>query len=249
MPTYVLAMDMEGKVGLVTGGAHRVGRALVLGLARAGADVAIHYHSSGDEAAATADQVRATGRRAETFQADLSDPDAAAGLAGAVAESMGRLDVLVNNASLFESAPFRDVSLEAWDRVMAVNLRAPFLLLQATASLLEASDGVAVNIADLAGVQVWPAFPHHGVSKAGLIHLTRVAARSLAPDVRVNCIVPGTVLPPEDYTRGQVETSIERTALKRIGSPDDVVEALLFLIRSDFATGSIVTVDGGRTLK
>lgn len=242
-------MDIEGKVGLVTGGAHRVGRALVLGLARAGADVAIHYHSSGDEAAATADRVRALGRRAETFQADLSDPAAAAGLAGAVAGSMGRLDVLVNNASLFESTRFRDVSLEAWDRVMAVNLRAPFLLLQATASLLGASNGVAVNIADLAGVQVWPAFPHHGVSKAGLIHLTRVAARSLAPDVRVNCIVPGTVLPPEDYTREQIETSIERTALKRIGSPDDVVEALLFLIRSDFATGSIVTVDGGRTLK
>lgn len=242
-------MDIEGKVGLVTGGAHRVGRALVLGLARAGADVAIHYHSSGDEAAATADRVRALGRRAETFQADLSDPAAAAGLAGAVAGSMGRLDVLVNNASLFESARFRDVSLEAWDRVMAVNLRAPFLLLQATAALLGASNGVAVNIADLAGVQVWPAFPHHGVSKAGLIHLTRVAARSLAPDVRVNCIVPGTVLPPEDYTREQIETSIERTALKRIGSPDDVVEALLFLVRSDFATGSIVTVDGGRTLK
>lgn len=249
MAAYVLAMDIEGKVGLVTGGAHRVGRALVLGLARAGADVAIHYHSSGDEAAATADRVRALGRRAETFQADLSDPAAAAGLAGAVAGSMGRLDVLVNNASLFESARFRDVSLEAWDRVMAVNLRAPFLLLQATAALLGASNGVAVNIADLAGVQVWPAFPHHGVSKAGLIHLTRVAARSLAPDVRVNCIVPGTVLPPEDYTREQIETSIERTALKRIGSPDDVVEALLFLIRSDFATGSIVTVDGGRTLK
>lgn len=245
---YVPAMEIEGKVGLVTGGAHRVGRALVLGLARAGADVAIHYHGSGDEAAETADAVRALGRRAETFQADLSDPEAATRLANAVAESMGRLDVLVNNASLFESARFRDVTLEAWDRVMAVNLRAPFLLLQATAPLLEAANGVVVNIADLAGVQVWPAFPHHGVSKAGLIHLTRVAARSLAP-VRVNCIVPGTVLPPEDYTPEQIQRSVDRTVLERIGSPEDVVEALLFLVRSDFATGSIVTVDGGRTLK
>lgn len=242
-------MEIEGKVGLVTGGAHRVGRALTLALARAGCDVAIHYHASAEAAAETADAARTLGRRAETFQADLAQPEAATRLANAVAESMGRLDVLVNNASLFESARFREVSVESWDRVMAVNLRAPFLLLQATAPLLEASNGVAINIADLAGVQVWPAFPHHGVSKAGLIHLTRVAARSLAPDVRVNCIVPGTVLPPEDYTREQIERSIDRTAVKRIGSPDDVVEALLFLVRSDFATGSIVTVDGGRTLK
>lgn len=242
-------MEIEGKVGLVTGGAHRVGRALVLGLARAGADMAIHYHGSGDAAGETAEAVRGLGRRAETFQADLSDPDAPTALAGAVGEAMGRLDILVNSASLFESARFRDVTVAAWDRVMAVNLRAPFLLLQATAPLLEASKGVAVNVADLAGVQAWPAFPHHGVAKAGLIHLTRVAARALAPDIRVNCIVPGTVLPPEDYTPEQIEASVERTVLGRIGSPGDVVDALLFLVGSDFATGSIVTVDGGRTLK
>lgn len=226
-----------------------MGRALVLALARAGADVAIHYHSAGDAAEETADAVRGLGRRAETFRADLSDPGAAIDLARRVAESMGRLDVLVNNASLFESAAFKDVTVADWDRVMAVNLRAPFLLLQATAPYLEASNGVAVNIADLAGIQAWPAFPHHGIAKAGLIHLTRVAARALGPDVRVNCIVPGTVLPPEDYTREQIEASVDRTVLGRIGSPDDVVDALMFLLRSDFVTGSIVTVDGGRTLK
>ena len=242
-------MEIDGTVALVTGGAHRVGRALVLGLARAGADVAIHYHSSGDAAAETAAEVRALGRRVETFQADLADPDAATVLANGVAEALGRLDIVVNNASLFESARFEDVTVEGWDRVMAVNLRAPFLLLQATAPLLRASKGVAVNIADLAGVQVWPAFPHHGISKAGLIHLTRVAARALAPDARVNCIVPGTVLPPEDYTSEQIERSRSRTALERIGSPDDVLEALLFLIRSEFVTGSTITVDGGRLLK
>lgn len=242
-------MEIQGRVGLVTGGAHRVGRTLVLGLARAGADVVIHHHSSADAAAETAEAVRSLGRRAETVPADLSDPHAAPALADAARSAMGRMDILVNSASLFESARFEDVTAEAWDRVMAVNLRAPFLLLQATAPLLGTSKGVAVNIADLAGVQAWPAFPHHGVAKAGLIHLTRVAARALAPDVRVNCIVPGTVLPPEDYTAEQIEASVDRTVLGRIGSPDDVVEALLFLIRSDFATGSIVTVDGGRTLK
>jgi pteridine reductase len=242
-------MDIAGTVGLVTGGAHRVGRALVVTLARAGADVAIHYHASRSDALETARQVGALGRRAETFEADLSDPDQVVGLVESVRDAMGRLDILVNNASLFQSARFMDVEVEDWDRVMAVNLRAPFLLLQATAPLLRASNGVAVNIADLAGTQAWPAFPHHGVSKAGLIHLTRVAARALAPDVRVNCIVPGTVLPPEDYTREQIEASVSRTVLGRIGSPDDVAEALLFVIRSEFATGSIVTVDGGRTLK
>ena len=242
-------MEIEERVALVTGGAHRVGRALVLGLARAGADVVIHYHSSREAAEETAREVRSLGRRAETVRDDLADPDAATRLADAVERSMGRLDVLVNNASMFESGRFRDVTVEDWDRVMDVNLRAPFLLLQATAPMLESSQGVAVNIADLAGVQVWPGFPHHGVSKAGLIHLTRVAARALAPDVRVNCIVPGTVLPPEDYTVEQIERSVDRTVLKRIGSPNDVVQALLFLVRSDFATGSIVTVDGGRTLK
>jgi pteridine reductase len=140
------------------------------------------------------------------------------------------------------------VSAEDWDRVMAVNLRAPFLLTRAAAPHL-AGRGVIINIADLAGDPGWPAFPHHGVSKAGLIHLTRVAARSLGPDVRVNCVVPGTVLPPEDYTEEQVAASIERTVLKRVGSPRDVEEAMLFLIRSDFATGSIVVVDGGRMLR
>lgn len=242
-------MDLSNRTALVTGGAHRVGRALAVALARAGADLAVHYHGAGEAARATAEEIRALGRRAETFRADLADAREAAGLAGRVVGSMGRLDVLVNNAALFESGSFLDVTAEEWDRVMAVNARAPFLLLQATAESLAESKGVAVNIADVSGIRAWPAFPHHSVSKAALIHLTRVAARALAPDVRVNCIVPGTVLPPEDYTGEQIEESARRTVLERIGSEDDVVEALLFLVRSEFATGSVVVVDGGRTLK
>jgi NAD(P)-dependent dehydrogenase (short-subunit alcohol dehydrogenase family) len=242
-------MNLQDRVALVTGSAHRVGKSLALALAREGADLAIHYHGSREEAESTAREVERVGRRAAVFQADLGDASAAEALPGRVAETLGRLDVLVNSASLFESAALLDVSANDWDRVMAVNLRAPFLLTRAAAPYLAPDGGVVVNIADLAGVQAWPAFPHHGVSKAGLIHLTRVAARSLGPDVRVNCVVPGTVLPPEDYTEEQVAASIERTVLKRVGSPADVVEAMLFLIRSDFATGSIVVVDGGRMLR
>lgn len=239
-------MDPTGKVALVTGGAHRVGRALALGLAEAGADVIIHYHSSADAARETVRAVESLGRRGYALSADLEAPTCD-GLIAEVGEEFGRLDILVNSASLFESAPFEQIRVEDWDRVMAVNLRAPFLLTRAAAPLLREDDGLVVNIADLSGVQAWRSFTHHGVSKAGLIHLTRLAARALAP-IRVNCIVPGTVLPPEDYTEEQVERSAARTVLERIGSPEDAVEALMFLVRSDFATGSVVTVDGGRML-
>lgn len=241
-------MDPRGKFALVTGAAHRVGRALALGLARAGADVAVHYHSSESKAGRTTEAIKSLGRNAVGLRADLSDPDACGALVAAAAQRLGGLDILVNSASLFESAPFEAITAEAWDRVHAVNLRAPFLLTRAAAPLLRERNGAVVNIADLAGVQAWRSFAHHGVSKAGLIHLTRISARALAPAVRVNCIVPGTVLPPEDYTEEQVGRSVSRAALERIGSPEDVVQALLFLIRSDFATGSVVTVDGGRLL-
>lgn len=241
-------MDLRGKLALVTGAGHRVGRALALGLAREGAHVAVHYHSAEAEARKTVEEVEALNRMAVALRADLSDPDACGALVAAAAHRLDGLDVLVNSASLFESAPLETITVEDWDRVQAVNLRAPFLLTRAAAPLLRERAGVIVNIADLSGVQAWKSFAHHGVSKAGLIHLTRVSARALAPDVRVNCIVPGTVLPPEDYTEEQVQRSIARTALRRLGSPGDVVEALLFLVRSEFATGSVVTVDGGRLL-
>jgi pteridine reductase len=241
--------DLQGRTALVTGGAHRIGRALVLSLARAGADIALHYHGSGEASRRTAAEVEALGRRVVRLQADLAEADEAVALGDRTVEALGRLDVLVNSAALFESKPFLDITAEDWDRVMAVNVRAPFLLLQATAPHLAASNGLAVNIADVSGLRPWPAFPHHSVSKAALVHLTKVAARALAPDVRVNCIVPGTVLPPEDYTAEQLQESRDRTVLGRLGSPDDVAHALLMLVRSEFTTGSVVVVDGGRMLK
>lgn len=242
-------MELENRVALVTGGARRVGRHIALALARAGADIALHYHGSERESTETADEIQAMGRRVARLQADLEDPVQAAQLAARAVDALGRLDVLVNNAALFESAAFLDITAADWDRVMAVNTRAPFLLLQATAPHLAASKGVAVNIADVSGLRPWPAFPHHSVSKAALVHLTKVAARALAPDVRVNCIVPGTVLPPADYTEEEVRESEGRTVLRRTGTPSDVTEALLFLIRSEFTTGAVVVVDGGRMLK
>jgi pteridine reductase len=242
-------MEPDGRVALVTGGAHRVGRALALALAQAGADVVVHYHASEAAARATVADIEALGRRAVAVRADLGDPAQIGGPLAVARDAFGRLDILVNSASLFERAPVDAITVEAWDRVLAVNLRAPFLLARDAAPLLRAArPGLVVNIADLSALQPWPSFAHHAVSKAGLVHLTRVLARALAPDVRVNAIAPGTVLPPADFDGEDYAGGRDRRVLERAGSPDDVVAALLYLVRAEFVTGEILVVDGGRML-
>jgi pteridine reductase len=242
-------MDLDGRTALVTGGAHRVGRALALGLAGAGADVVVHYHSSEDAAHATVAAIEALGRRAVAVRADLGDAAQVARPLDAARAEFGRLDVLVNSASTFERSPVESITVEAWDHVLAVNLRAPFLLARAAAPLLRAADpGLVVNIADLSALQPWPTYVHHAVSKAGLVHLTRVLARALAPGVRVNAIAPGTVLPPPEYDGEDYAGGRDRRVLDRPGAADDVVAALLYLARADFVTGELLVVDGGRML-
>lgn len=242
-------MELNGRVALVTGGARRVGRAISLALARAGADVVVNYFQSAEAAEETVAEIVALGRRAIAVHADVALKPEVDALVRRTAETFGRLDVLVNNASVFVSSPLLGIAEEEWDRVLDVNLKGPFLLSQAAVPLLRREGrGVIVNIADLSAFQPWPSYAHHAVSKAGLVHLTRVLARALAPDIRVNAVAPGTVLPPEDYTEADVRRSIERTPLKRIGSPEDVARAVLYLIESDFTTGEVVVVDGGRML-
>jgi NAD(P)-dependent dehydrogenase (short-subunit alcohol dehydrogenase family) len=240
-------MEVEGKVALVTGGARRVGRAISLGLAGAGADVIVDYHSSADAAAEVVELVRAAGRRAIAVQADVSSAAGIRRLVDAARAEFGRLDILVNNASLFERAPFDSITEAQFDRVIGVNLRGPFFLTQALAPMLLAAEGVVISIADLSAVQAWPSYAHHAVSKAGLVQLTRVLARALAP-VRVNSIVPGTVLPPEDYDGQDNAGGPDRRVVAREGRPEDVVDAVLYLTRSGFVTGECLFVDGGRIL-
>ena len=235
-------------VALVTGGAVRVGRAIALGLADAGYDLVINYHSSGAEAREVERRVRGMGRRVRVAPGDVSDAGDVEEIAGTVEREFGRLDLLVNNASLFDQGALLDVEEEDWDRVMGVNVKGPFLLVQKTAELLAGSKGSVVNLVDLSAFQPWVSFPHHSVSKAGLLQLTRVAARSLAPHVRVNAIAPGAVLPPEDYTEEQRERSRTQTALGTLGAPEDVVRTVLYLARSPFVTGEVVVLDGGRML-
>ncbi len=242
-------MDPRGRTALVTGGAVRVGRAISLGLARAGARVVIHYNGSADSARELEAGIVAAGGQAATIRADLSSPTEVQQLAEAAGRPFGPIDILVNNASIFPAAGFGDVDEETWEAAIAVNLRAPFFLTQALGlAMKERGSGVVVNMGDLAGIQSWSGYAAHSISKAGLLHLTRIAARALAPEVRVAAIAPGTVLPPEDLSASEVDQLARRAPLRRIGSPEDVVEALLYLIRADFVTGEVLVLDGGRLL-
>lgn len=237
------------KVALITGGAVRVGRAITLGLAEAGYDVVINYHTSELDARAVSTKAEEMGRRALAVGGDVSVAEDVQRISQRLREVFGRLDLLVNNASLFQSASLLAIEEQEWDRVMAVNLKGPFLMVKATADLLVEAKGQVVNLVDLSAFQPWVGHPHHAVSKAGLLHLTRIMARALAPAVRVNAVAPGAVLLPESYDEDARRLSAERSALGTLGSPEDVVRTILFLERSPFITGEVIVVDGGRMLE
>jgi pteridine reductase len=235
-------------VGLVTGAAHRVGRALAVGLAREGYDIALHYHSSGSKVDESVATIEAAGAKATLFQADLTLPDAPSQLVRDVVARCRRLDVVVNSAAVMLRMPLGEITADAWDSVLNLNLRAPFLVAQEAARHLP-DGGVIINIADLAAFETWPGYVPHGVSKAGVVYLTRALARVLAPKIRVNAIAPGTVLLPEDFDRSAAAHLTATTPLKRDGSPDDVVDAMLYLLRAGYVTGETILVDGGRHVR
>lgn len=243
-------MDLRERVSLVTGGAVRVGRAISLALAGEGMRVVIAYGSSEGPARDLVEEIRRGGGEAVAISADLARLDEVARLADEAERAFGGVDVLVNNASVFPPEGMDEVDEALWDHTFAVNLKAPFFLTQRLAPGMRArGGGVVINLADLAGLQAWKGYAAHSISKAGLVHLTKVAARALAPEIRVNAIAPGTVLPPEDFPEEEVRRLAERTPLRRNGSPEDVVEALLYLLRADFVTGEVLVLDGGRTLR
>jgi pteridine reductase len=161
---------------------------------------------------------------------------------------MSRLDVLVNSAASMVRTPFGEVTAERWDEILALNLRAPFLLAQAAARVLP-EGGSIINIADLAAFEAWPGYIPHGVSKSGLVYLTRALARVLAPKVRVNAVAPGTVLLPEGWEKESGERLRETTPLGRLGSPSDVTQAVLYLLEASYVTGETIIVDGGRHIR
>jgi pteridine reductase len=243
-------MDLQGRVALVTGGARRLGRAFALALAGRGMQVAVHYGASSTEAEEVVATIRKSGGRAEAFGGDLRDAGVALELPARVAEAFGRLDVLVNSAAVMERLSVAETSVAAWDSILDLNLRAPFLLAQQAAPHLARTSGKIVNIADLGGLEPWPSYAAHSVSKAGVVMLTKVLAVALAPSITVNAIAPGTVLVPDDYDVVKREFLSATTPLRRLGAPEDAVQALLYLLEGgDFVTGEVLVVDGGRLLR
>jgi pteridine reductase len=242
-------MDLTERVVLVTGGARRVGRAIALRLAEAGSRIAVHYRSSAVEAAQTAEQCRAAGAVAEVFKADLADPAAAVKLVQGVRARFGRLDVLVNNASVFEPMTLDELDLGRWEQTLRVNLTAPLVLAHAARDALRQARGRIVNLCDVATGRAWPDHLAYIVSKGALETLTRVLARALAPEVNVVGLAPGVAAWPEHYDQPTREHLTRRIPLQRAGTPEEIAAAVHFLLREgDYITGVILPVDGGRHL-
>lgn len=239
-------MNPEGKTALVTGGAHRVGKAITLALARAGANVAINFNTSAKAAEATAAEARAFGVEALTVQADVGDRRQAEAMVAAAKAQFGGVDILVNSASLWLATPFPTDDVAGWHRVTNVLINGAFYCANAVAPLmLEKGEGAIVNIIDLAAYEPWPDFTAHSVGKAALLALSRQLALELAPAVRVNAVAPGPVLPPPDYSEEMIARTARKTLLGRWGTPEDVAEAVLFFVRADYVTGEELAVDGG----
>ena len=213
--------------------------------------VAVHYNESDGGARETVAAIAAAGGEAAAFAADLTLAEACTDLVDRVAAQFGSLDVLVNSAASMRRTPMGEVTPEQWDDIFALNLRAPFFCAQAAARHMAAAGkgGAIINIADLAGLEVWPGYVPHGISKAGVIHLTRSLARTLAPAIRVNGIAPGTVLLPDDWSERDGERLRRTTPLERHGSPSDVVGAMLYLLAAEYVTGETLVVDGGRHIR
>ncbi len=244
------APSLSGKVGLVTGAAHRIGAEILRHLHGAGMDLGLHYRSS--RAPAESLQAELEAKRPGSvllIQADLHRIDAFPGIIQKIESRFGRLDLLVNNASSFYPTPLESASEAEWDDLMGSNLKAPFFLAQAAAPLLRAAGGCIVNLVDIHAERPLEGYPIYSAAKAGNAMLVKALARELGPEVRVNGVAPGAILWPEQgLDQAGKQEILDRTALKRPGAPEDIARTVLFLARdADYITGQIIAVDGGRS--
>jgi NAD(P)-dependent dehydrogenase (short-subunit alcohol dehydrogenase family) len=240
--------SLQGRVALVTGSAKRLGRAVALRLAEEGADVVIHYRSSAQDAQSAVAEIEKSGRRGHAIAADLSSVADIKRLFDEAAKQFGRLDILVNCAANFLPSSIVSTTEEIWDASLDSNLKASFFCAQAAAPLLRRTRGTIINFADAGGLLGWPGYIAHSVSKAGVVMLTRVLAKALAPEVRVNAIAPGTITMPSDPPEWEADF-IKLAPLRRTGKPSDIADAVSYLVHADFLTGHTLVVDGGRTLE
>ena len=239
---------LSDRVALVTGAAKRLGRVVAMRLAQEGADVAIHYGKSAGEAQEAVEEITKLGRRSAAFSAELTDVGAIRKLIADVVAHFGRLDILVNSAANFLEAKFGETPESTWDASLDTNLKGPFFCSQAAAlHLAKSGRGVIINFSDIGGLMGWREFLPHSISKTGVIMLTRVLARELAPNVRVNALAPGTISMPGDPPEWQ-EDFIKRAPLQRSGRPDEIADAVMYLITAEFVTGHVLVIDGGRSL-
>jgi pteridine reductase len=242
-------VDLRGRRALITGAGIRVGRVITHTLQRQGVHTAIHYHGSEHGAKQTAHEGEAMGVKVALLKADLSDPAAARALPEQARAALGGLDILVNSAAIMEQRTVAETTAADYDRTMNLNLRAPFFVAQGAAAIMADTGGVIVNIADLAAFERWSSYAVHCMSKAGVVVMTELMAKSFAPKVRVNAIAPGAVLLPDDWDEATRKKFAETTPLKRLGSPQDVADAVIYLLESDYITGETLVVDGGRRLR
>ncbi|MBN2679022.1 pteridine reductase [Acidithiobacillus montserratensis] len=245
-------MKASEKVVLITGAARRVGAAIARHLAARGCHLVLHYRRSRTEAEALAAALREQyGRECLLVEGDLTDASFPAELIAAGLAHFGRLDGLVNNASIYQAAPFAQITLEDWQHMEAIHLRAPLFLTQAAVPHLRQSQGAVVNIGDIHGEIPLRSYLPYSVSKAGLLALTRSLAKELGPEIRVNSVSPGVVLWAEnqDPPDGDKQALLERNALKRVGDPQDIAAAVAYLLfDAHYTTGHNLVVDGGRML-
>ena len=247
-------MELTGKIALVTGAAHRVGKSVALSLAKKGANIIVHYARSENLADQTVNEIKELGVNAEKIKADFQNLSDISLLCSTIEENYGKLHIVVNSASSFVKKPINSTSIEDWDKSQNINVRAPFFIIQNIAPLIKKSlstkTGLIVNISDLSAIHPWNNFASHGISKAGMVHLTKIAAREYAPHIRVNCIIPGLILPPSNMTDTD-DRWLEMQAnipLKKSGSINIVGNTVIYFAENEFVTGSIVVVDGGENL-
>jgi pteridine reductase len=240
---------LTGRVALVTGAGRRVGRAIALALGARGMQVVVHFNDSREGADETARMIVDAGGSAIVEPADLADVHAAHALVDRAVAWRGTLGALVNSAAIMLRTPIAETIQADWDRMFALNVRAPYFLSQRAAPTLAASDGAIVNIADLAAFESWPAYVPHGMTKAAIVQMTRAMAKALAPGVRVNAVAPGVVLLPDGWDEAEAEHLRATTPLGRLGAPEDVAQAVVFLLEARYVTGEVLRVDGGRHVR